>query len=80
MTNETTHDSETGGGALVYVRQVEALELKRDGAMPEGVEIPPGTKLYAVHLANGQRIAVLDNRDAAFAAALQHDLTPVSVH
>ena len=48
--------------------------------MPEGASIPKGVKLYAVHLADGRRIAVMDDRERAFAAAVQHDLVPVSVH
>jgi len=35
---------------------------------------------YSVHAANGQRMAVLDDRDAAFAGARQYDLEPQSVH
>jgi hypothetical protein len=65
---------------LVYVREVTPRELISDGAMPADAKVPPGTKLYAVHLPDGKRIAVLDSRDAAFAAALQNDLAPVSVH
>jgi hypothetical protein len=65
---------------LVYVREVTLGELVADGALPPASAIPAGTRLYAVHLADGKRIAVLDNRDAAFAAAWQNDLVPVSVH
>ena len=46
----------------------------------EGGRLPAGTKLYAVHLTDGRRIAVMDDRNRAFAAAVQHDLHPVSVH
>ncbi len=65
---------------LVYVRQVDPAELKAEGMMPFDAVLPDGLKLYAVHLADGRRIAVLDSRESAFAAALQNDLTPVSVH
>jgi hypothetical protein len=33
-----------------------------------------------VHRADGARLAVLGDRDAAIAAALAHELAPVSVH
>lgn len=35
---------------------------------------------YAVHAADGTHIAVLDDRDVAFATVRQHGLEPVSVH
>ena len=35
---------------------------------------------YAIHAADGARLAVFDNRDLAMVAARQHDLEPVSVH
>ena len=66
--------------AVVYVREVSPETLIAEGAMPEGSILPAGTKLYAVHLTDGRRIAVMDDRNRAFAAALQNDLTPVSVH
>ena len=35
---------------------------------------------YAIHAADGTEIAVLPDRDIAFATLRQHDLEPVSVH
>ena len=35
---------------------------------------------YAVHAADGSQIAVLADRDIAFATVRQHDLEPLSVH
>ena len=63
---------------IVYVREVLAGEIESE--IGEEMNLPAGTRLYAVHAANGQRMAVLDNRDAAFAGARQYDLEPVSVH
>lgn len=71
---------EDGIHPLVYVREVSPETLIAEGAMPEGSILPAGTKLYAVHLADGRRIAVMDDRERAFAAAVQNDLSPVSVH
>ena len=39
-----------------------------------------GNTAYAVHAADGTEIAVMANRDIAFAAIRQNDLRPVSVH
>lgn len=79
MTNTNEFDV-ADTGPLVYVRQVSPETLIAEGAMPADALIPQGVKLYAVHLADGRRIAVLDDRERAFAAAVQHDLNPVSVH
>jgi hypothetical protein len=35
---------------------------------------------YAVHAADGTQIAVLPNRNVAFATVRQHELEPLSVH
>jgi hypothetical protein len=39
-----------------------------------------GATGYAVHAADGTEIAVLPDRDVAFATVRQHDLEPLSVH
>ena len=35
---------------------------------------------YAVHAADGTQIALLPNREIAFATVRQHDMEPLSVH
>jgi len=35
---------------------------------------------YAIHAADGSAVAVLEDREVAFATVRQHDLEPVSVH
>ena len=42
--------------------------------------IVDGATGYAVHAADGTQIAVLADRDVAFATVRQHDMEPVSVH
>lgn len=66
-----------GGPNLVYIRAVEAKELA--GSVPDEV-LDGSSKLYAVHSADGTRVAVVSDREAAFAAARQNDMVPVSVH
>ena len=72
-----------GGKSLVYVREVIARdvmdELTEDGS-DETMDIPEETILYALHAADGERIALVSNRDLAFAAARQNEMNPVSVH
>jgi hypothetical protein len=39
-----------------------------------------GDLAYAVYAADGTELAILADREVAFAAALSHDYTPLSVH
>lgn len=50
-----------------------------DIAYVKSVEID-GEAVFAIHAADGTQLGFAAERDAAFAAILQHDLTPVSVH
>ena len=71
-----------GGPDLVYVRPVSAAEIlaEPEVRITEGVTIDPHQVLYAVHRADGERLAVMTDRETAVAAALAHELAPVSVH
>ncbi len=71
-----------GAPNLVYVRPVKAKEVLASTEVDdvEGISIDPDQTLYAVHRADGARLAVLGDRDSAIAAALAHELAPVSVH
>ena len=50
--------------------------------LPEEVRAQTGgaTNLYAVHAANGDRLALVTGRKLAFALARQNDMLPVNVH
>jgi hypothetical protein len=71
-----------GGPDLVYVRAVKARDVLGDEPEEtlEQFSITPDQTLYALYRADGARLAVLSDRDSAFAAALAHELAPVSVH
>jgi hypothetical protein len=43
------------------------------------IETPVGPA-FGIFAANGVQVGVVPERDLAFAAARQHDLSPVSVH
>lgn len=71
-----------GAPTLVYVRPIKAAEVL-EGAQAEtadGLAVDPEQMLYAVHRADGARLAVLGDKQSAVAAALAHELAPVSVH
>ncbi|ALG70724.1 hypothetical protein VY88_05570 [Azospirillum thiophilum] len=53
-----------GLGDVAYVRHVEV----------------DGTLAFAIHAADGTPLSVVAERDLAFAAIVQNDMEPVSVH
>lgn len=64
------------GERIVYVRAIAVADLPEDiQAQAEGLD-----KLYAVHAENGERLALVHDRNLAFALARQHDFAPVNVH
>ncbi|MEZ5673712.1 hypothetical protein SAMN06265173_11044 [Thalassovita litoralis] len=65
-----------GEQRIVYVRPVKVADL------PEELRKQAGdlTELYAVHNAEGERLALVNDRKLAFLLARQHDLAPVTVH
>lgn len=71
-----------GAPTLVYVRPVKAGEVM-SSLSPEVIETferEPEKILYGVFRADGERLAVLTDKDTAINAALAHELAPVSVH
>lgn len=74
--------ADLGAPDLVYVRAIRAADLLADAEVDvtEEVEIEPDQILYAVHGADGERLAVMLDRETAFAAAHAHELDAVSVH
>lgn len=63
-------------GNTVYIRRV-AMET-----LPDEVrrQVPDVDALYAVHGADGERLALVKDRSLAFMLARQNELEPVSVH
>jgi len=84
MTPVMTSEDFRGLGApdLVYVREISAADVLADTPLADsqGIMIDPDQILYAVHSADGERLAVMFDRETAFAAAVAHELAPVSVH
>lgn len=71
-----------GAPDLVYVREIKAADLLASTSITEirDFKIQPDQILFAVHGADGERLAVMMDRETAFAAAVAHELEPVSVH
>ncbi len=71
------------GRKLVYIRPILASDVMDDLQDEYGdmsVQIDADATLYSVHDEDGERLALVGDRDLAFAAARQHEMTPVSVH
>jgi len=71
-----------GAPNLVYVRSVTGAEILADTPIEamRGFHIAPNQILYALHGADGARLAVMGDKASAVAAAHDHDLAVVSVH
>lgn len=67
-----------GGGVLGYVREIEADEAKQ--LLGPKAAVPPKSKLFCLYNADGTPISISGSREAAIGSALEHDLTPASVH
>ncbi len=65
---------------LVYVRPISADEVQ--AILPANAleMIDAVDDLFAVHDARGNRLAIIEGRDAAFEAARSHALQPASLH
>jgi hypothetical protein len=71
-----------GGPELVYVRPIKAAEIMGSAPLDalKSFDLEPDQTLYAVHRADGARLAVLIDRESAYAAAVANEMAPVSVH
>lgn len=71
-----------GAPDLVYVRPVSGAEILADTPVENirGFHIEPEQILYALHGADGSRLAVMTDRATAVAAAQAHELAVVSLH
>ena len=61
---------------IVYVREVAVADLPRD-VQEQAADVDV---LYAVHDANGERLALVKERKLAFMLARENDFAPVPVH
>ena len=65
-----------GGERIVYVRPVAVADLPQEVQVhADGLD-----QIYAVHDADGERLAFVKDRKMAFLLAEQNDMAPVNVH
>ncbi len=84
MTPQLTTEAFAALGApdLVYVRPVKVQDVLGDTPVDavEGIALTADQTLFGLYSADGSRLAVMIDRATAVAAALAHELAPVSVH
>ena len=71
-----------GAPNLVYVRPVTGAQILADTPVEHirGFHIEPDQILYALHGADGARLAVMSDKAAIEAAARTHELAVASLH
>jgi hypothetical protein len=75
---ETNHQA--GPARIAYIKPTDSAEARRLGIIPDGIKVPDGVKLYVLHAVDGSVLGFTDAYETAYGAAVQNELTPVSVH
>jgi hypothetical protein len=70
--------AQLGGGKIAYVKPMTSDYIRT--LYPQAPAIQPGLSLWALLGADGTPILITDSREAAFANAMENDLTTVSLH
>jgi hypothetical protein len=65
---------------IAYIKPTNLAEAKAQGIVPPGIKLPEGIKLYVLHAVDGSVLGFTDAWESAYGAAVQNELTPVSVH
>ncbi|NNU15993.1 DUF1150 family protein [Parvularcula sp. ZS-1/3] len=78
----TTAAFENGDRRVCYVREVLAKDVREDieAELDADHDFEDDSILWALCADDGSRIALMSDRDIAFAAARQHEMMPHSVH
>lgn len=63
-------------GKIAYIRQIDVADL------PDEIrsQLPANAKVWGIHAATGEMLALAQDRRQAFALARQNDFAPVSAH
>ncbi|MBN9589305.1 MAG: hypothetical protein BGN85_10050 [Alphaproteobacteria bacterium 64-11] len=65
---------------IAYIKPTGTAEAHRLGLIPANIDLPDGMKLYVLHAEDGSVLGFTDGYESAYGAAVQNELTPVSVH
>jgi hypothetical protein len=80
MTDNFETEANMGQGRIAYIKPTDSEEAHRLGLIPANVELPQGVKLYVLHAEDGSVLGYTDAYASAYGAAVQNELTPVSLH
>ena len=78
--NDETQETPFPKGRIAYIKPTGDEEAHRLGIIPPGITLPEGAKLYVLHAVDGSVLGFTDAWESAYGAAVQNELTPVSVH
>ncbi|HSC19777.1 MAG TPA: DUF1150 family protein [Rhizomicrobium sp.] len=73
-------EDDTGQPRIAYIKPTGTEEARKLGIVPPGIQLPQGVKLYVLHALDGSVLGYTDSWDSAYGAAVQNELTPMSVH
>ena len=65
---------------LAYIKSLSLGQAQALGILPVDIALPEGTKVYAIHTADGTPVGIMDTWASAYGAAVQNDFVPLSVH
>lgn len=66
---------------LAYIKVIGLDQARKMGlVVPSEIQLPADVRLYALHSADGSPLGITDSWEGAWAAALQNDFVPMSVH
>lgn len=72
--------TEPFGPHIAYIKPTPAHEARKMGILPPGIRIPDGMRLYVLHASDGRVLGFTDAWETAYGAAVENELTPLSVH
>jgi hypothetical protein len=78
--NDKINEFPADAGRIAYIKPTGSAEAHRLGIIPPGIELPPGGKIYVLHAADGSVLGFTDAWESAYGAAVENELTPVSLH
>jgi hypothetical protein len=78
--SEDIDDGQFVAGRIAYIKPTGSDEAHRLGLIPENINLPDGVTLYVLHAEDGSVLGFTDGYASAYGAAVQNELTPVSLH
>jgi hypothetical protein len=78
--NDEIEDRQFEAGRLTYIKPTGSAEAHRLGLIPANIDLPDGVTLYVLHAEDGSVLGFTDGYASAYGAAVQNELTPVSLH